>query len=55
MKLRIIFALLIVISLAACATTPTGRSQLVFMPDSEVDAMGLQAFSDLKKETAMLH
>ncbi|AEJ02478.1 peptidase M48 Ste24p [Nitrosomonas sp. Is79A3] len=50
MKLRIIFALLIVISLAACAITPTGRSQLAFMPDSEVDAMGLQAFSDLKKE-----
>lgn len=50
MKLRIIFALFIVISLVACATTPTGRSQLAFMPDSEVDAMGLQAFSDLKKE-----
>ena len=50
MKLRMILVLLIVIFLTACATTPTGRSQLAFMPDSEVDAMGLQAFSDLKKE-----
>lgn len=50
MKLRMILTLLIVISLAACATTPTGRSQLAFLPDSEVDAMGLQAFSDLKNK-----
>lgn len=50
MKLRLILALLIIISLAACATTPTGRSQLAFMPDSELDGMGLQAFEDLKKE-----
>jgi len=50
MKPRLIFVLLVTISLAACATTPTGRSQLAFMPDSELNAMGLQAFSDLKNE-----
>lgn len=50
MILRIILSLLIVISLVACATTPTGRSQLAFMPDNELDSMGLQAFEDLKKE-----
>jgi len=50
MKLRLILALLIIISLAACATTPTGRSQLAFMPDSELDSMGLQAFESIKKE-----
>ena len=37
-------------TLTACATSPMGRSQLIFMPDSEVDAMGLQAFSNLKNE-----
>jgi predicted Zn-dependent protease len=37
--------------LFACATSPTGRSQLIFMPESEVDSMGLQAFADLKKKT----
>lgn len=50
MKPRLILALLMMIFLAACATTPTGRSQLVFMPDSELDAMGLQAFSSMKNE-----
>ncbi|PXW87759.1 peptidase M48-like protein [Nitrosomonas sp. Nm84] len=50
MKPRLILALLMIIFLAACATTPTGRSQLVFMPDSELDAMGLQAFSSMKNE-----
>ncbi len=50
MKSRLILALLMITLLAACATTPTGRSQLVFMPDNELDAMGLQAFSSMKNE-----
>jgi predicted Zn-dependent protease len=37
--------------LAGCATSPTGRSQLVLMPDSEINQMGLQAFTTIKKET----
>lgn len=49
MRFRILCALLIIFSLTACATSPMGRTQLVFMPDNEVDAMGLQAFSDLKQ------
>lgn len=43
-------ALLCVFLLSACATSPTGRTQLVFMPDAELDSMGLQAFENLKKE-----
>ena len=34
--------------LSACATSPTGRSQLQFMPDSQIRAMGLDAYSQLK-------
>ena len=34
-----------------CATSPTGRSQLVLMPDSQMDQMGLQAFTNIKDET----
>lgn len=34
--------------LTACATSPTGRSQFIYMPDSQVDQMGLQSFSDMK-------
>lgn len=41
--------------LTACATSPTGRSQLVFMPDSEVNSMGLQAFDSLKRENKISH
>jgi predicted Zn-dependent protease len=37
--------------LAACATSPTGRSQLVLMPESEINQMGLQAFTTIKSET----
>jgi len=37
--------------LAGCATSPTGRSQLMFMPESQMTQMGLQAFDNIKKET----
>ncbi len=36
--------------LTACVTSPTGRSQLLVMPDTQVDQMGLQSFETLKKE-----
>ncbi len=36
--------------LTACATSPTGRSQLLIMPDAQVDQMGLQSFETLKKQ-----
>ncbi|MCE7914099.1 MAG: M48 family peptidase [Nitrosomonas sp. PRO4] len=50
MKHRLILILTTLLFLASCATTPTGRNQLAFMPDAELDAMGLQAFSDMKNE-----
>ena len=37
--------------LAGCATSPTGRSQLMLMPESEMQQMGVQAFTTIKKET----
>ncbi len=36
--------------LGACATTPTGRTQLAYMPDSDMSKMGIQAFDNLKQE-----
>ena len=50
MNIRTIVLLMVVVMLTACATSPTGRSQLIFMPDDEVNAMGLQAFDNLKSE-----
>ncbi|MCK9563171.1 MAG: M48 family metallopeptidase, partial [Bacteroidales bacterium] len=37
--------------LAACATSPTGRSQIILVSDAEMAQMGAQAFDQLKKET----
>jgi len=37
--------------IVSCATTPLGRKQLAFLPAGEMDAMGIQAFDNLKKET----
>jgi predicted Zn-dependent protease len=36
--------------LTACATSPTGRSQFIYMPDTQLNQMGLQAFDNLKSE-----
>lgn len=35
--------------LAACATSPTGRSQLLLFPDAQVDALGVASFDDIKQ------
>jgi predicted Zn-dependent protease len=37
--------------LAACATSPLGRSHLSFVSDSQMSQMGLQAYSDIKQKT----
>ena len=47
-----LFALTVTLALLlGCATSPTGRSQLVLMPDNEINQLGLQAFTSIKKET----
>ena len=46
--LILLFAVTLV---SACATSPTGRSQLLIMPESQLDQMGLQAFDNIKKQT----
>lgn len=37
--------------LASCATSPEGRSQLKLIPDEQMDAMGVQSFEQIKKDT----
>jgi len=43
--------LLLSVLITGCATSPTGRSQLILLSDSELDQMGKQAFTNLKEET----
>lgn len=47
---KIAFTVVISGILTACATSPTGRSQLIFMPDSQMSQLGLQAFDQMKRE-----
>ena len=35
--------------LAACATSPTGRKQLLMFPENKVNQMGVAAYEDIKK------
>ncbi len=44
-------ALLAMTGLAACATSPTGRTQLKLVSDAEMNQMGITAFQELKKKT----
>jgi len=47
-SLVITMALLII---NACATSPTGRSQVILYPDDQLSEMGTQAFASMKSET----
>ena len=48
--IRLIVVLGMLATTAGCGTSPTGRNQLlVFSPD-ELDAMGVQAFEEIRKE-----
>jgi predicted Zn-dependent protease len=55
MFIRLFVLITALVLLAGCATSPTGRSQLVLMPESEINQMGLQAFTTIKKETKVDH
>ena len=50
MKARIWLALTATLILAGCATSPTGRSQLMMVSDSQMNQMGLTSFNDLRKQ-----
>ncbi len=47
-------AVLCVVAIASCATSPMGRSQLILFPDSEMNAMGTAAFKEMKQQTPPL-
>lgn len=47
---RLFSALLITALLAACSTSPTGRKQLLVYPEDQLDAMGVQAFEEMRSQ-----
>lgn len=48
MLIKTLLSLSIACLLNACATSPTGRTQFIYMPDNQVNQMGLQAFDSMK-------
>lgn len=49
--MRTFATVLLVVSLvAACATSPLGRQQLVFFPEEQISEMGLATFQQVKRE-----
>lgn len=55
MRPRVIVATAVAVLVAvACATSPTGRRQLQLMPPNQIEAMGVQAYREMKEETPTL-
>ncbi|HTL12709.1 MAG TPA: M48 family metallopeptidase [Bdellovibrionota bacterium] len=54
-RIRSFLAPILVVVLAACSTSPTGRNRLQFLPDSMMNSQGAQAFQDLKSQTPVDH
>ncbi len=48
--LHVVSLLATVLFIQACSTSPTGRRQLILIPDGQMDAMGVQAFDQMKGE-----
>ena len=45
---KYILMALVILSIAACSTSPTGRKQLILLPDSQLDEMGVASFQEMK-------
>lgn len=50
---RWVYLITCLVALGGCATSPLGRQQLIFMPDSQVNALGISAFDQLKQKTPL--
>ena len=51
---RALTALSAVALLSACATSPTGRTQLQFFPDSQMQRMGIEAYGQMKDQEPVI-
>jgi predicted Zn-dependent protease len=48
-----LFLFLPLLFIMGCATSPLGRTQLTLLPESQIDAMGVEAFNTMKQEAAL--
>lgn len=52
---RLFLLLVLVFGVAGCATSPTGRSQLMMVGDDQMSAAGQQMFAQLKQKETVIH
>lgn len=50
-RLRTLLSAQILLAIAACSTSPLGRSQLQLFPDEQLDQMGVAAFENIDETT----
>lgn len=48
MKMASLLPLGLIVILSSCATSPTGRSQMLLMPEGQMNQMGIAAFDEMK-------
>lgn len=48
---KTLLSIALFLTLTACATSPTGRTQFIILPESQMATMGIQAFTQMKEET----
>jgi predicted Zn-dependent protease len=51
MRLRLIFALALLVGLTGCETSPTGRQQLILVSEGQISEMGVTAFQEMRAQT----
>lgn len=49
-KIRMLSILVLSVSLGSCATSPTGRNQLMLVSDVEMSQMGMKAYDQIKRK-----
>ncbi|GMQ96147.1 MAG: M48 family metallopeptidase [Gammaproteobacteria bacterium] len=49
-KILTLLIMLVPMALAGCGTSPTGRNQLLVFPADQLDAMGVQAFEEMRTQ-----
>lgn len=49
--IRTLFAVLALVSLSACQSSPTGRNQIILVSDGEMNKLGAASFAQMKEKT----
>lgn len=50
LKIKLFYWVILSFILCSCATSPTGRQQIMLVNDSQMDAMGVKAYEEMKNK-----